>query len=250
MESNVTVIIPVGPQKEYLQYLPEAIESILVQTVLPTEILLLADGVDISLDFLKGIVVKYSHAIEMFKDHFTLCPIDRNKMIMIKRWKSPWNIGFSPIFNCGVGLALYDNIVYLASDDKLMPTCIEDCVNTWNEYDQKDAWYACTYQLENGDTYTIPNNAGMITKNLWKWTKGFPPAAFAGPDALLLSCLIAHALDRIIKVEEGKPNYWIREHPYQETKRQFGYYAASGVMEIIRDMETRRFSPNEEIVLK
>jgi hypothetical protein len=80
--------------------------------------------------------------------------------------------------------------------------------------------------------------------------RGFPPAAFAGPDAVLLSCLIAHAPDRIIKVAEKKPLYWIREHADQETKRQFSFYAASGIMEVIRNKETERFMPNGEIVLR
>lgn len=250
MENRVTVLIPVGPQKEYLQWLPEAVESVLQQTILPEEVLLLSDGADISLEFIRGIVSKYAHAIEMFSDRFTLCPKDSNRMILFKLWKAPWNIGFSQLFNCGVGLSNSNLIVYLTSDDKLMPTCIEDCLNTWNENNQKDAWYACSYQLENGDAYSIPNNAAMVTKNLWKWMKGFPPAAFAGPDALLLSCLMVHAPDRIIKVAEGKPNYWLREHPAQETKRQFAFYAASGIMEVIRNMETQRFTPNEEILLK
>lgn len=245
----VTILIPIGPQPEYLQWLPEAIESVLQQTVLPNEILIVADGVDISLEFLKGVVVKYSHAIEMFKDHFTLCPIDSNKMIVIKRWKTPWNIGFAQAFNCGVGLADNDLIIYLASDDKLMPTAVEDCLKTWNDNNQKDAWYAMSYWYHE-DTHTIPNNAAMITKNLWKWLKGYPPSAFAGPDAMLLSILMVHANDRIIKVAEGKANYWVREHPYQDTKRQFSFFAASGIMEVIRNKETERFVPNVEVILK
>ena len=40
----VTILIPIGPQPEYLQWLPEAIESVLQQTVLPREILLIDDG--------------------------------------------------------------------------------------------------------------------------------------------------------------------------------------------------------------
>lgn len=241
---NVTVLIPIGPQKEYLQWLPEAIESVLAQIVLPSEILLLADGFDLNI-----LHHLYGHTFFTRRDNKECFYKDKNSPT-ITYWRSPWNIGFSPLFNCGVGLADNELIVYLASDDKLMPTCIEDCINTWNENNQKDAWYACSYQLENRDAYSIPNNAAMVTKNLWKWMKGFPPAAFAGPDALLLSCLMVHAPDRIIKVAEGKPNYWLREHPVQETKRQFAFYAASGIMEVIRNMETQRFTPNEEIVLK
>jgi glycosyltransferase involved in cell wall biosynthesis len=245
----VTILIPVGPQPAYLQWLPEAIESVMQQTQLPSEILLISDGADISLEFIRGIVSKYAHAIEMFNDRFTLCPLNAHQMMVFRLWKTPWNIGFAQAFNCGVGLAEFNNIVYLASDDRLMPTAIEDCLQTWHDNNEKDAWYALSYQV-GSDVYTIPNNAAMITRALWGWLKGYPPSAFAGPDALALSRLMITAPDRIIKVKEKKANYWVREHPYQDTKRQFSFFAASGIMEVIRDMETRRFEPDTSVVLK
>ena len=94
----------------------------------------------------------------------------------------------------------------------------------------------------------IPINAAMITRNLWKWANGFPPSAFAGPDALFLSRLMIHAPDRIIKVAEGKPNYWIRQHANQETGRQASFFLTE--MDSIRNKETERFVPNTEVVLK
>ena len=261
MENNVTVLIPIGPQPEYLQWLPEAIESVLQQTVPVDEILLLADGFNlwekIRLDTLVfpdlyGPELGLNKSIHWnTTTHGKVTYIESEDKLTpkVSWWSSPWNIGFAQVFNCGVGLADNDLIIYLASDDKLMPTAVEDCLKTWNDNNQKDAWYAMSYWYHE-DTHTIPNNAAMITENLWKYLKGYPPSAFAGPDAMLLSCLIAHANDRIIKVAEGKANYWVREHPYQDTKRQFSFFAASGVMEIIRDMETRRFVPNAEVILK
>ena len=130
-----------------------------------------------------------------------------------------------------------------------MPTCVADCRQAYKDNNERDAWYALSYQV-GADVHAIPNNAAMITRNLWKWLNGYPPAAFAGPDALVLSRLMVHAPDRIIKVAEGKANYWVREHPAQDTKRQFAFYAATGIMEVIRNKETERFVPNTEIVLK
>jgi len=75
---------------------------------------------------------------------------------------------------------------------------------------------------------------------------GLSPAAFAGPDALVLSILMVHAPDRIIRVAPGKVNYHIREHPEQDTKQQMAFYAMSGCIEVIRNKETERFVPNPE----
>lgn len=247
----ITVLIPVGPQPEYLQWLPEAVQSVMEQTQLPDEILLISDGASLSLELVKGMVQRYSHAIETYAERkmFTLCPVNSSDMLVFKIWQTPWNIGFSPAFNCGVGLAENNLILYLAADDRLLPTAVEDCLHTWVANNRRDAWYALSYQVGT-QVHTIPNNAAMITRDLWKWMGGFPPAAFAGPDALMLSRLMVHAPDRIIKVAEGKPNYWIREHAAQETKRQFSFYAASGIMEVIRNKETERFIPNPEVQLK
>jgi glycosyltransferase involved in cell wall biosynthesis len=169
-------------------------------------------------------------------------------MIIIKVWRTPWNIGFSQAFNCGVGLADNDLIIYLAADDTLGPECVADCIETWNANGQKDAWYALTYESPSGGVCSIPINAAMITRNLWKAARGFPPAAFAGPDAAALSCLMIHAPDRIIKVKPGKVNYHIREHPSQETKITAQPY--SDEMTSIRNKLTANFKFDPEVILR
>lgn len=246
--ASVTILIPVGPQAVYLDYLPEALESVLKQTVQPAEILLVGDGVNIDVWALLERV-----GLRVWGDTFTE-GIHRYRLVdsdlNVRFWRTAWNIGFAPAFNCGVGLAENDLIIYLAADDKLYPTAVEDCLATWEANNHKDAWYSMTYQVEGGPMGDVPNNAAMITRDLWRWMGGYPPAAFAGPDALALSCLMVHASDRIIKVTQGKPNYWVRQHPEQETKRQFSFYAASGIMEVIRNKETERFTPHTEVSLK
>jgi glycosyltransferase involved in cell wall biosynthesis len=255
----VTVLIPVGPQSAYLQWLPEAIDSVFKQTAVPDEILILADGFNLWAHERLDVLVFPELYRETLGLNRSVLYSDGAKQMWVESsekqspklsyWQTPWNIGFAQIFNCGVGLALHDNIVYLASDDRLMSSAIEDCLQTWHDNNEKDAWYALSYQV-GSDVYTIPNNAAMITRALWRWLKGYPPSAFAGPDALTLSRLMIAAPDRIIKVKEKKANYWVREHPYQDTKRQFSFFAASGIMEVIRDMETRRFEPDTSVVLK
>ncbi len=242
----LTVLIPIGPKPIYTELLPRAIESVLNQTRLPDEILIVADGEPINRQLF--VDLGFIHSAEDYGNKVSF--YSNEKGIKLNIWCSPWNIGFSQAFNCGVGLADNDLILYLAADDMLAPTAVEDCIQTWEENNHKDAWYALTHEsLTTGEQGNIPNNAAMITRNLWKWLGGYPPSAFAGPDAILLSILMVHASDRIIKVAEGKINYYYQEHADQETKRQFSFYVASGIMDVIRNKETERFVPNKEIQL-
>jgi hypothetical protein len=130
----------------------------------------------------------------------------------------------------------------MGSDDVLMPTCLEDCLETYQQNNQKAAWYSVTYQLQNGKVDSIPINAAMVTKRLFQLTGGFPPtASVGGCDALCLSILIKHMPDRIIQVRPGKVNYWIRSHAEQETHRQSSFFLDE--MNSIRNKETERWTP-------
>jgi hypothetical protein len=166
---------------------------------------------------------------------------------MISLWKSPFPNGFVVAFNSGVALANNDLIIYLAADDMLESDAVKDCVDAWEENNQKDAWYALTYN-DAGNISDIPINAACITRSLFQWLGAYPPAAFAGPDAALLSILMVHAPDRIIKVKPGKVNYTIRHHPFQETKVTAQRFSSE--MTSIRNTLTRDFKPVEGVVLK
>lgn len=237
---KVTILIPVGPNPAYKQWLPEALESAIGQTYPAHEILLIDDAADLHY-LIEDEHLRLWDATMGGKYIYNIPPYLSEKGPVLSIWKAPWRLGFSAAFNCGVGLAEYDLIVYLASDDKLGSEAVEDCVGAWEAAGRKDAWYAMTYMVGT-EVRSIPINAAMITKGLWRYLGGFPPSAFAGPDALLLSCLMVHAPDRIIKVREGKPNYWIREHSEQETHHQASYFLDE--MNSIRGKETDRFKPN------
>lgn len=196
MSNNVTVLIPIGPNPIYQTWLPEAIESVLRQTILPDEILVVADGFDLNISH-----YLYDHTFiaDRYNTYNKTSFYKEKDSPVISYWRSPWNIGFSQAFNCGVGLSDNDLIIYLAADDTLSPECVADCLETWEVYNHKDAWYALTYESPSGGVCSIPINAAMITRNLWKAMRGFPPAAFAGPDAALLSCLMVHGPDKSSK---------------------------------------------------
>lgn len=248
----VTVLIPVGPRFRF-DWLQEAVNSVLAQTYPVDEILLVDDKAeltdqDIHELFDSSVKLRWNNWRDSYKDSCKIMWYTENG-ISVSIWRSPANIGFAQAFNCGMALASNDLVLYLAADDALAPTAVADCLEAYEANNEKDAWYSLTYQSDEGVS-DIPINAAMITRNLWKWMKGYPPSAFAGPDAVLLSCLLAYAPDRIVKVASGKINYRIKMHPNQETKKQFGFFAASGIMEVIRNMETQRFVPDGGVTLK
>lgn len=221
--TDIAVAIPVGPNPAYLGWLPECIESAVNQTHKPSEIVIVNDGADATA--LEDIITQYS-------------------FFPIKCYKTLWNVGVADAFNFGIALANSELVFMLGSDDKLMPTCLEECVKEYEQQGRKDGWYNVTIITQGGEVQWIPNNAAAVTKGLWQWLGGFSPAAgLAACDALALSILMVHAPDRIIQVKQGTPLEWSREHEHQDTRKNMGYYAASGIVEVIRNMETARFVP-------
>ena len=242
---KVTVLIPVGPRFRF-DWLQEAVNSVLAQTYPVDEILIVDDGAGIN----DQLMHKLFGNIKLDKK----LPCDaRGKWrwhqfaLNISCWHSPTNIGFSQAFNCGVALAENELIMYLASDDTLAQTATADCLEAYEANNQKDAWYALTYS-DAGRVDDTPINACMLTRNLFNYLGMYPPAAFAGPDAALLSIMMVHLPDRIIRVAQGKVNYFIKQHSEQETKVTAQRFSTE--MTSIRNILTRDFKPREGVVLK
>lgn len=244
---SVTILLPVGPKPGHRQWIAEALDSIYQQTHPVKEIFLIDDQAHLTSQWIWN-------TFDVFPASFHFIGSDHRckeqwaweteRLPLVSLWKTPWLLGFSAAFNCGVSLAAHDLVIYLASDDKLKPTCVADCLETYHANQEKDAWYALTYETDNGQVSDIPINAAMLTKGLWKLTGGYPPSAFAGPDALMLSCLMVHDPYRIIKVKPGVVNYWIRSHADQDTHHQASFFLDE--MNGIRNKETARYQPNPE----
>lgn len=244
---GVTVLIPVGPRFR-LDWLQEAVNSVLVQTYPVDEILIVDDGAGVSDQLMHEMFSNLDwKGVDKTGSHCWLAWIDERRSIGIVCWHSPANIGFAQAFNCGVALSSNELIMYLASDDMLGPDAVQDCIEDYEANNEKDAWYALTYS-DAGRVDDTPINAAMITRGLWNYLGGYPPAAFAGPDAAALSILMIHAPDRIIRVAQGKVNYTIRQHPEQETKVIAQRFSTE--MTSIRNILTRDFKPREGVVLK
>lgn len=217
MTEPVTILMPVGPNYNP-EWLYEAIDSAIYQTYTINELFIVADGskiehpsnyIDYAIQWLEPFPGKCGKKTWYGYDD----------MPSISLVQLPINLGFRSAFNLGMAISNCELVMFLASDDKLMPEAVERAVATWEANNKKDAWYPCTYQNQNGDICAIANNLAMTTKHFFlDMCGGYPPAAFVGPDAALLSCLMVHAPDRIIKVDEGTPLYWIRDHDQQETK--------------------------------
>ena len=147
--------------------------------------------------------------------------------------------GVADAFNFGVALAGNNLVFMLGSDDKMMPTCLEECVKAYDEH-KIEGWYNVTTNNATDGNMSIPNNAAMVTQELWKELGGFPPSAGVGaPDALLLSIMMVHMPERIYQVLPGTPLCWLREGDHQDTRKN-GWLFATEIIPI-RGKETDRW---------
>lgn len=207
----ITVVIPVGPREQHQRWLDEAIQSAFDQTYKPTEILLLDD-----MAFL-------SPAWTLPRSYYFVPGAPD-----IHIYRPPWHVGVYCAYNFGVALAENECVFILNSDDKLMPTCLEKCWESYHKNNQKDAWYFVNYQLsESGEVqggFVAPNIA-MMTKGLFKLMGGFPlEGVIGGGDCLMNSIISKHYNDRLIQVAE-EPLYWHRQHEGQFTAYQSSKFA-------------------------
>ena len=241
--TDISVVIPLGPNPAYLEWLPECIDSVLAQTHLPTEVVLVDDGARIERNIKTFFSPDIFEIIGTEESAWWDRLLDDDK-ILLRYYRTPWNVGVADAFNFGVGLSYNELVFMLGSDDKLMPTCLEEVVKEYDKQGQWDGWYNVTLVTQSGEESWLPNNAAAVTRGLWKWLGGYPPSAgLAACDAVALSILMVHAPDRIIQVKQNTPLYWAREHEHQDTRKNMSYFAASGVVEAVRNMETQRFVP-------
>ena len=190
----ITIIIPVGPKPHHKQWLDECLESVKSQTVPADEILLIDDGSSSPIN--------------------SISPVQGD----FKIWKSPCTVGVASAFNIGVALASNELVFMLGADDKLLPNCLEKCLQAYDKHKKLLGYYYVDVVYSDGRQQSLPCNAAMITKSLWKHTGGFPIEGSVGaPDAVLISILMKHHnAGSLIKVEGGLL-YWHRVHPDQET---------------------------------
>lgn len=272
----VTVVIPVGPNPVYRQWLPECVNSVLNQTHKPDEIIFIDDGANFTIADIFQLLKEPGYGSDYYYEgHYNLlnhlsrgCRPTENlnsvfqsnmgggwygydeshepkHKVHVKYYRTLWNVGVPDAFNFGVALSRNNLVFMIGSDDVMLPTCLEECVKAYTIH-KMQAWYTVNIKyMDTGHRQSIPCNTAMVTKKLWEELGGFPPSAGVGAcDALLLSIMMVHMPERIIYVKDGEPLCLLRSGDYQDTRAN-GWLFADEVISI-RNKETLRWKPVKE----
>lgn len=217
MGDGVTVCIPVGPSVANRRWLFDAVQSVQRQTLRePIELLLIDD--------MAGL------------------PEPDLLAWNVRVWHAPWRLGVAHAFNFGVMLAQHERVFMLGSDDWLEPTCLVQCLQTYNALLCPEAAYLYVnvrYSDSRPDQF-VPCNAAMVTKELWRQTGGFPVESASGaPDAALISILMRHRPETLYHVP-GPPLYNYRVHDDTDTAQRGPW---QGVILETRNLLTELWKP-------
>lgn len=207
----ITVVVPIGPNPAYRQYLFECLDSIAGQTYKPREVLVVDDQAHLTDEEHKVIDWKLG-----------------NKLITINYYKTPWLSGVAHAFNFGVALAQNNLVFMMGSDDILRPWCLEDCIKTFNDIGDPLGYYYTDVQYsDSGDIQSLACHAAMVTKRLWHLNGGFPvESALGAPDTMLISIMLGAKgkAGNLRHVISEKPPYLYREHDQTDTKSRGSRY--------------------------
>lgn len=217
---RVSVVIPVGPFPSNVLWLPEALESVLNQTLYPDEIIVIDDGAGLDLT--------------EYEDTYV--------------WHAPWRMGISHSFNVGVGLSRSECVFMLGSDDTLEPTCLEKCMESYSYRKEQPGYYSVPIRyMDDLSIQTAPCNAAMVTRSFWRMTGGFPIESAVGVgDSMLLSICLKHKLP-VYWVghdvgQDDTPLYNYRRHPDIHTYKLGPYW---GAIDSLRNTVTELWTPPE-----
>lgn len=159
-------------------------------------------------------------------------------------YSNPCNLGVVASLNIGVARAANNLVLLGCADDRLLPNCIEQCWKAWQRYQEPLAYYYLGVEYSDGRVQNTACGAAMVTKQLWKYTGGFPAQAAVGAaDHIFLSCLIAGSRDgyskaQILRVSD-ELTYWYRVHDKTETSTANIWPA----IDAVRDRLTAEWRP-------
>lgn len=202
MDNAITVVIPVGPKPSHKRWLGEALQSVREQTVPADEILIVDDA--------------------------GLQPDETGPDVRV--WRPPWVLGLVHGVNMGVGLAMHELIIFLASDDRLQPWAIADCLQAYAKQPDELGYYYMDVEYSTGESQDSISGPSMVTRALWRHTGGYPPEASVGcGDYIFVNAMtVLHGrAGRFIHVESEKPPYWHRVHPERAKEIQNVRFSAA-----------------------
>lgn len=186
----ITIVVPVGPDKNYRTWLQECLDSFKSQTVAPSEVLFIDDMAD----------------VESWGLDYGELPVTIHR--------NPWLSGCAHSLNFGVALAKNELVMLIGADDKLFPNAVEDCLKAWEKYQKPFGYYWCDVEYNDGEQQACACGAVMVTKKLWQRCGGFPIESSIGAcDSILISIMLVHPeAGDLIHVESSRPPYWCRRH--------------------------------------
>lgn len=210
----ITVVIPVGPEKHHAQYLDECLESVYAQIHSPDEILIIDD--------MNGIELEETDQLHI--------------------WRSPWRLGVAHAFNFGIALARNECVFTLGADDKLLPQCLEKCIERYHQEKESDGWYFVPVQYNDGREQNLACHAAMVTKGLWRKTGGLPPETASGASDAAFISMSMTSMSKVCKVFGvwSEPLYWYRIHDKTDTASR---YVWQGVILETRNILSKTWTP-------
>jgi len=234
---RISVVIPVGPEPHHEQYLEECLASLRTQTKQPDEILLVDD---------KHFDPRALDTYRVSQGRDGVYRIDSGPFRGCDIWHSPWYLGVAHAFNFGVALAENECVFLLGADDRLFPECLEMCELIYEQNGQKSGYYYVGVEYSDGRLQSLPCSAAMVTKSLWKETRGFPTEVASGAsDAAFISMLLGAKQEHLlVPVIPDKPLYWYRSHEQSDTAQRGPW---QGVILATRDLVTERFKAQFEV---
>lgn len=228
---SIGVTIPVGASESNRRWLTECLNSVLSQTRRPDSVTLVWDYPND-----KRLPWEADQAIETLQD-----------ATLLKEWTAPWYLGVAHAFNFGVALDPSEMTLMLGSDDTLEPDCLEECASAYYAWKRNPLayYYLGVRYMDDDSLQTVPCNAAMVGKALWRRTGGFPVESASGaPDAALVSILLSRGIEAgyVYPVADGKPLYNYRRHQDTDTASRGPW---QGVILATRDILTTLWKPKE-----
>jgi hypothetical protein len=243
-DNDVTIGIPVGPEKHHAKYLKAAFASVLAIPEKPT-VLLIDDmhGLEPEELGLNGSWKQWSRELDQFVGRDG--PVsDRAGPIL--RYLAPWRMGVAQAFNLCSALAPTQFVLMMGADDTLEPDVIsmfhQECPFPLRERALRTFWGLPLRYMDTGEEQNLPCNAAIVPRDLWNHTGGFSPQMGVGaPDSMYLSILIGNGAEAgDIRMVGDRPLYNYRRHGDTETARS-GDVQASIFQ--IRDLLTSSWRP-------
>jgi hypothetical protein len=223
MNTDVSIVVPVGPEARHRAFLAAALASVAALRPPPAWLVLVDDMAEVTVADVRG-------------------PLEGAGI----RWsiiRNLWRLGVPASFNVGVASAPTWWSLMLGADDELVPDVLDQWHQTLRqrrlpiENESLVYWGLPVEYMDTGEIQTLPCNAAIVSKGLWRHSGGFAPESAVGAcDSMFLSVLLAQrgAAGRVQMVGDGSRGlYRYRRHADTDTAGRAAY---QGPIHVVRDV--------------